>query len=122
MSENTKKLSIHYLLEQIEKIAAQTDYLNDAIQSLSKMEYSAPEACSPPDERAKALGDIVRCRETTNQQLIAFYQKLYEDQRPQPSLTDRKFALLEQMAQNPSLLGSSDNIALVLEGITKIEE
>ena len=120
MSEN-KEISIAYLLEQIEKIAAQTDYLNVAIEKLTKLEYCAPECGSPPDERAKALGDIVRCRETTNQQLIAFYQKLYEDLKPEPSLTERKFTLLEQMAQNPSLLGGSENIALVLDSITSLE-
>ena len=120
MSDN-KEISIAYLLDQIEKIAAQTDYFNVAIEKLSKLDYSAPECGSPPDERAKALGDIVRCRETTNQQLIAFYQKLYEDLKPEPSLTERKFTLLEQMAQNPSLLGGSENIALVLDSITSLE-
>ena len=29
--------------------------------------------------KAKALGDVVRCRETTNQQLLAFYEKVYDD-------------------------------------------
>ena len=120
MSEN-KEISITYLLEQIEKITAQTDYLNGAIEKLSKLEYSAPECGSPPDERAKALGDIVRCRETTNQQLIAFYQKLYEDLKPEPSLTQRKFALLEKLAQNLSLPGNKESIALVLQSITSEE-
>lgn len=121
MSEN-KEISITYLLEQIEKITAQTDYLNGAIEKLSKLEYSAPECGSPPDERAKALGDIVRCRETTNQQLIAFYQKLYEDLKPEPSLTQRKFALLEKLAQNLSLPGNKESIALVLQSITSEEK
>ena len=28
---------------------------------------------------AQGMADVVRCRETTNQQLIAFYQNMYED-------------------------------------------
>ena len=120
MSEN-KEISIAYLLEQIEKIAAQTDYLNVAIEKLTKLEYCAPECGSPPDERAKALGDIVRCRETTNQQLIAFYQKLYEDIKPEPSLTERKFALLEKFAQNLSLPGNKEGLALILQSIPSEE-
>ena len=120
MSEN-KEISIAYLLEQIEKIAAQTDYLNVAIEKLAKLEYCAPECGSPPDERAKALGDIVRCRETTNQQLIAFYQKLYEDIKPEPSLTQRKFALLEKFAQNLSLPGNKEGLALILQSIASEE-
>ena len=120
MSDN-KEISIAYLLEQIEKIAAQTDYLNVAIEKLSKLDYSAPECGSPPDERAKALGDIVRCRETTNQQLIAFYQKLYEDIKPESSLTQRKFALLEKFAQNLSLPGNKEGLALILQSIASEE-
>ena len=71
--------------------------------------------------RAKALGDIVRCRETTNQQLIAFYQKLYEDIKPEPSLTQRKFALLEKFAQNLSLPGNKEGLALILQSIPSEE-
>ena len=29
--------------------------------------------------QAEALGDTVRCRETTNQQLLRFYEKMYDD-------------------------------------------
>ena len=39
---------------------------------------------------------------------------------PRPSMEERKFALLEQMAQNPSLLGSADNISLVLAQLAQI--
>lgn len=120
MSENKEMLTVNYLLEQIEKIAAQTDHIHDAIEQVAKLDYGAQECGSPPDDRATALADIVRCRETTNQQLITFYQKLYDDLKPSPSLEERKFALLEQMAQNPSLLGSSDNISLVLAQLAQI--
>ena len=113
-------LTVNYLLEQIEKIAAQTDHIHSAIEQVSKLDYGAKECGSPPDDRATALADIVRCRETTNQQLIAFYQKLYHDLMPKPSLEERKFALLEQMAQNPAMLGSSGNIALVLDQLAQL--
>ena len=121
MSENKEKLSINYLLEQIEKIAAQTSYLNEAIAGLGRIEEAHIVGDIVSAKKAVAFGDIVKSRETTNQQLIAFYQRLYEDLRPERSLTERKFTLLEQMAQNPSLLGSSENIALVLDSITSLE-
>ena len=123
MSENNNAkeiLSVNYILAQIEKIVDQTAHIHESIAQISALSYGAPECGSPPDDRAHALSEIVRCRETTNQQFLAFYQKLYEDLMPKPSLEERKFALLEQMAQNPSLLGSADNISLVLTQLAQL--
>ena len=80
------KFTMNYVLTQIENIAAQTTYLNETVSELSKMSVSAPAAYAPPDvtgaAKAKALGDVVRCRETTNQQLLALYEKMYDDLKP----------------------------------------
>ena len=123
MSENinTKEtLSVDYILAQIEKIVEQTAHIHEAIAQIGEMDYGAPECGAPPDDRAHALGDIVRCRETTNQQLLAFYRELYEDLKPTPTMEERKFALLERMAKNPSMLGSADNISLVLAQLAQL--
>ena len=120
MSENKELLTVDYILSQIEKIVDQTAHIHEAIAQLGELNYGAPECGAPPDDRAHALSEIVRCRETTNQQFLAFYQKLYEDLMPKPSLEERKFALLEQMAQNPSLLGNADNISLVLTQLAQL--
>ena len=123
MSENIntqETLSVDYILSQIEKITEQTAHIHEAIAQIGELNYGAPECGSPVDARAHALSEIVRCRETTNQQLLAFYRKLYEDLMPKPTMEQRKFSLLEQMAQNPSLLGSSDNIALVLNQLAQL--
>lgn len=79
MSENTaksetmvtKKYTVEYVLEQIEKITADTTYLLEAIK-----ECSNP-ACN--DGCAIALGNMVEHREKTNRQLIAFYEKVYSN-------------------------------------------
>ena len=34
--------------------------------------------------KAQAIADVVRCRETTNQQLLKLYEKMYDDLKPQP--------------------------------------
>ena len=77
------KLTMNYVLAQIENIASQTAYLNETISELGKMFASTPVAYSPEDvagaAKAQALGDVVRCRETTNQQLLTFYEKVYDD-------------------------------------------
>lgn len=120
MSENKELLTVDYILSQIEKIVDQTAHIHEAITQIGELNYGAPECGSPPDERPHALSNIVQSRETTYQQILAFYRKLYEDLMPRPSMEERKFALLEQMAQNPSLLGSADNISLVLAQLAQI--
>lgn len=78
------KFSINYVLEQIEKIVSQTDYLGQVIGAVSHLESSEnieEHAVSALQEKVAALGDVVRCRETTNQQLIRFYEKIYDNIR-----------------------------------------
>lgn len=77
MSENTNhKLTVDYLLEQIEKIANETGYLHEAIDALSKMGNSSPGDMTG-SAKAEALAAVVRCRETTNQQLLSTYTQMY---------------------------------------------
>lgn len=71
------ELNLAYILEQIARIQSDIVYLNEAIQKLS--------VTTDPDSnyihKANALGQIVCNRETTNQQLLRFYEKLYDDWR-----------------------------------------
>ncbi|MDE6363843.1 MAG: hypothetical protein K2L86_06195 [Lachnospiraceae bacterium] len=70
----TDKYSIEYCLAQIEHIAHQTDYLEQAVSELKQLD-SDP-LCG---QKAAAISDVVKSRETTNQQLINFYIKMYDD-------------------------------------------
>lgn len=77
MSENTtkteamvtRKYTVEYVLEQIEKIAADTTYLLEAIKECSNP--VGGEAC------AMGLANMVEHREKTNRELIAFYEEVY---------------------------------------------
>jgi hypothetical protein len=87
MSEdNTPALTMEYLLGKIDQIASDTAYLREVITALQRMQ-SAPEFADNPmgdnagAEKAEALSDVVKCRETTNQQMIALYKQMYEDIR-----------------------------------------
>lgn len=76
--------SIPYVLGQIEKIQQQTEYLNDALKKLSDMADgdSGDPGCPgniQGQAKAEAFGDIVRCRETTNQQMLKLYEKMYDN-------------------------------------------
>lgn len=81
------KFSMDYVLEQIEKIASQTEYLGQIIGAVGHLENSEDlDSDAALEAKAIALGDVVRCRETTNQQLIRFYEKMYDNIREEAHL------------------------------------
>ncbi len=89
--EEPQKLTINYVLEQIEKIQNQTDHIGMALAALGNM---VPKTNSTtPDvagaEQAEAIAEVVESREATNQKLIALYEKMYDD------LTSKQMPLKE---------------------------
>ena len=70
------KFSMDYVLEQIEKIASQTEHLGQVIGAVGGLERSENLDASQLmglEAKIDALKDVVKCRETTNQQLLRFY-------------------------------------------------
>lgn len=85
-----EKLSMNYVLEQIEKLSGQTEYLGQVIGAIGQLERV--DQCGDAaglEAKAAALGDIVRCRETTNQQLIKLYEKMYQDLREEAYMKEK---------------------------------
>ena len=80
---NTSTLDM--ILEQVNKVVNNNAFFEEALQSLMNMTSSnVPMSPGAPSDvageaRAKAVADICRARETTNQQLIRFYEKMYDD-------------------------------------------
>lgn len=74
MEQGGSRHSMEYCLEQIERIGRQTEYLNQVIAELRQLDNAS--SCA---QKAMALSDIVKCRETTNQQMLHFYEKMYDD-------------------------------------------
>ena len=82
MTENI--YNIDYVLLQIAKIQEQTEHLSNALDKLSLMGDGDSGDCGAPGNiqgqaKANAISDIVKCRETTNQQILSFYEKIYDD-------------------------------------------
>ncbi len=85
--------SFEYVLTQIEEIRKQMEYLNEVITKLADIEASSagwdgdisgdgnniviPSDTATP-AKAQALTEIVRCRETTNQQMLRMYEKMLD--------------------------------------------
>lgn len=85
MSENIKansnteeRLTIDYLLDKLEEISQEKMLLTEAVSELAKMKSNGPGDVGT-QEQAKAIGEIIKARETTNQRLIALYEKMYDD-------------------------------------------
>ena len=88
------RYTMEYCLEQIERIGRQTEYLNQVLSELRQLDDNS--SCV---QKAIALGDIVKCRETTNQQMLRFYEKMYDDLKG-PAAVDtvsQKSQLQEQL-------------------------
>ncbi len=81
-------IDMNYIFDQIRTIQNQTDYLLAAIDGLAGMSDGESGDMYAPGNimgqaKATAFGDMVRCRETTNQQLLNFYMSVYNDLKSQ---------------------------------------
>lgn len=77
-----EKITVEYILKQIETIRTDNVYLKKAIEDMSRMdELPIPDNCYNLNFVTKAEGwrDIVNAREATNQKMIEFYEKVYDD-------------------------------------------
>ena len=93
----SKILSVDYVLAQIEKIVENTAHITAAMDSLNRVQ-SVGSGDIGAEEKAKGIADVVRCRETTNQQLLAFYTKVFND-----LVTQKKDRISEKIERARSL-------------------
>ena len=85
-NEQTKEneLTAREILDRIDKIQRDTSELRNAINALQLMSDGDNAGPGSPgntaaEAKAHAIADVIRCRETTNQQLLAFYESVYKD-------------------------------------------
>ncbi len=78
------ELTVGYILSQIEKIQQDNEHVLKALNSLENIVINDGSGDIANQARGAAIGEIVESREATNQRLIAFYEKLYDDIKPEP--------------------------------------
>ena len=98
-TKTNDKLTIKYVLDKTEQIINNTEYIHSALEQLALMPKSDPGDIAG-QEKAKAIGEIVRCREATNQQALKFYEKMYDDLTDKKTLKDKALAALEKCSGN----------------------
>lgn len=77
-------ITVADILTRINNIINQTSYITDACQSLAAMgDGDSGEMNSPGnvmgEAKANAIATVVQSRETTNQQILRLYEKMYDD-------------------------------------------
>ena len=82
--EENKTLSVKDIFDAIGQLRSEAVYLNNALSTLSDIPSSGTGAPGSPGDigaqaKATAIAEIISARETTNQQMLAFYQRMYDD-------------------------------------------
>ena len=82
--EENKTLTVKDIFDAIGQLRSESAYLNNALSTLSDIPCSSTGAPGSPGDigaqaKANAIADVIKCRETTNQQMLAFYQRMYDD-------------------------------------------
>ncbi len=124
------ELSIGYILSQIEKIQQDNEYIYKALETLSGIVSGQGPADVAGEGKANGIATTVKCRETTNQKLIAFYEKLYDDIKPPKQRSTKEMALdIISQAVNcnygdsdpDQLANLAEAISSMLDGIRHID-
>ena len=128
MSGSEPELSVGYILSQIEKIQQDNEHIYKALDTLSGIVSGQGPADVAGQGKAIGIADTVKCRETTNQKLIAFYEKLYDDIKPPKSTKEMALEIVSQAVNrsysNPEpeqIANLAEAISSVLDGIRHID-
>lgn len=111
-AEAPDKLTMNYVLEQIERISKDTEYLYNTIQKLGEISHEGIPGDIAGRAKAETLGNVVKYREETNQQLLKMYEKMYDDLKPQPPLKEKALEIINRTLNNPDC-GESEKEALL---------
>lgn len=114
------ELTVGYILQQIEKIQQDNEHIYKALETLSAVVSGQGPGDVAGEGKAKGIADTVKCRETTNQKLIAFYEKLYDDVKPPKSTKETALEIISQAVNRDYSDPEPDQIANLAEAISSM--
>lgn len=100
--------TVAYIMTQLEKIRKDDKHIGDALEKICSIETGRPGDMGSA-KKAESIADVVRCRETTNQKLIGFYEKVYNDLTRRKPDADEKIKAAKELLLS-YLEGVSDNM------------
>ena len=109
ISEENGQYTIESVMQCMKKILDDTQYIKDAIFNVTEIPSGDAGDCGSPGDiagkaKAEAISTIVRERENTNQKLIDFYNKVYNDLKAQQfsaSDVEKKIELINKLYALP---------------------
>ena len=77
-------MTVEDILQHINNMVNQTGYIGEAYEAFKTMGDGDSGDCGAPGNimgkaKAEAIATVVQCRETTNQQILKLYEKMYDD-------------------------------------------
>lgn len=111
ISEENSQYTIESVMQCMKKILDDTQYIKDAIFNVTEIPSGDAGDCGSPGDiagkaKAETISTIVRERENTNQKLIDFYNKVYNDLKAQQfsaSDVEKKIQLLNTLSAMPGI-------------------
>lgn len=111
-AEPVNRHTMAYCLEQIEMIQKQSGELESLLREFLDEYIRGREGEQKPekdrvDAAVEAFRDTVKCREATNQQLLRFYEKMYDDLKSVSAqdILNAKKSMVEKTFDTISYLG-----------------
>ncbi|MCL2402094.1 MAG: hypothetical protein FWC90_05560 [Oscillospiraceae bacterium] len=106
---NSSEFTISYILGQMEKIRVDIGYLYEAFTQIREIQTHPPSLNAydmASEQKAVAVGDIVKSREATNQKMLDIYEKMYYDLRPAKEDTSaaEKVSMMESMLKSAAYM------------------
>lgn len=89
-------MTMEYVLGKIEEIANNQSIFSAAIEEIGKIRSGGPGDVGT-QEQTKAIADVIKARETTNQRLIAFYEKMYDDLKPKNDAPSERMQVINSL-------------------------
>lgn len=111
ISEENGQYTIESVMQCMKKILDDSDYIKDVLKNIVEIPSGDAGDCGSPGDiagkaKAEAISTIVRERENTNQKLIDFYNKVYNDLKAQQfsaSDVEKKIQLLNTLSAMPEI-------------------
>lgn len=109
--EENGQYTIESVMQCMKKILDDSDYVKDVLKNIVEIPSGDAGDCGSPGDiagkaKAEAISTIVREREDTNQKLIDFYNKVYNDLKAQQfsaSDVEKKIQLLNTLSAIPGI-------------------